>query len=120
LRATSSRAIVAGRIASFERRGPFPPAACWSTGTDLTRLHERLDAEAEARRLYGAMERLPEGERAVLELVALDGLGAAETGQALGISQVAARVRLHRARRLLRRELRSSARELNERASEAS
>jgi RNA polymerase sigma factor (sigma-70 family) len=43
---------------------------------DLTRLHARIDAEAESRHLYRAMDRLSPSERAVLELVALDGLGA--------------------------------------------
>jgi RNA polymerase sigma-70 factor (ECF subfamily) len=87
---------------------------------DLARLHERLDAEAQARQLYLAMTRLPEGERAVLELVALDGLRPTEAANALGISPVTARVRLHRARRLLQNELRSPAREPTEPASEAS
>jgi RNA polymerase sigma-70 factor, ECF subfamily len=87
---------------------------------DLARLHERLDAEAEARHLYFAMDRLSEGERAVLELVALEGLSAGEVAGALGISQVAARVRLHRARRLLQSQLRVSAREPTERTWEAS
>jgi len=41
----------------------------------------------------------------VLELVALDGLSAGEAGQALGIGAVAARVRLHRARRRLQSQL---------------
>jgi RNA polymerase sigma factor (sigma-70 family) len=87
---------------------------------DLARLHERLDAEATARQLYLAMDRLSEGERAVLELVALEGLSAKEAARALGISPVAARVRLHRARRLLQKQLPSSAREPTERAWEAS
>jgi RNA polymerase sigma factor (sigma-70 family) len=87
---------------------------------DLARLHERLDAEARARRLYRAMDRLPESERAVLELVALDGLRPGEAAKLLGISAVATRVRLHRARRVVQNELRSPARELPERASEAS
>jgi RNA polymerase sigma-70 factor (ECF subfamily) len=39
------------------------------------------------------------------ELVALDGLSASEAGQALGIGAVAARVRLHRARRRMRSRL---------------
>jgi RNA polymerase sigma factor (sigma-70 family) len=86
---------------------------------DLARLHERLDAEATARQLYLAMNRLSEGERAVLELVALEGLSAKEAARALGISPVAARVRLHRARRLLQKQLPSSAREPTERAREA-
>ena len=41
----------------------------------------------------------------MLELVALDGLSVSEAGQALGIGAVAARVRLHRARRRLRSRL---------------
>ena len=87
---------------------------------DLARLHERIDAEPQTRQLYLAMDRLPESQRAVLELVALEGLSAGEAAQALGISKVAARVRLHRARRFVQNRLFSSARDLTERAAEAS
>lgn len=66
---------------------------------DLQRIHERLDAEAASRELYARLGSIPDGERAVLELVALDDLAIAEAATALGISTVAARVRLHRARR---------------------
>lgn len=69
---------------------------------DIARLDERIDAEAQARTLYEAMERLPAHERAVLELVALDGLTVSEAGRALGIRAPTARVRLHRARRRVR------------------
>lgn len=69
---------------------------------DLARLEERIDAEAQARELYRAMNRLPGSERAVLELTALEGLTVSEAAQALRITPVAARVRLHRARRKLR------------------
>jgi RNA polymerase sigma factor (sigma-70 family) len=72
---------------------------------DLTALHERIDGESAARALYQELRRLPAGERAVLELVALDGLSAGEAGRALGIGAIAARVRLHRARRRLRSRL---------------
>ena len=72
---------------------------------DLAALHERIDRESTARALYEELSRLPAGERAVLELVALDGLSVGEAGQALGIGGVAARVRLHRARRRLRNRL---------------
>ena len=72
---------------------------------DLAALHERIDRESAARAVYEELSRLPAGERAVLELVALDGLTAGEAGQALGIGGVAARVRLHRARRRLRNRL---------------
>ncbi len=68
---------------------------------DLAALHKRIDRESAARALYQELGRLPAGERAVLELVALDGLTTAEAAKALGIGGVAARVRLHRARRRL-------------------
>jgi RNA polymerase sigma factor (sigma-70 family) len=72
---------------------------------DLATLHERIDRESAARALYEELVRLPAGERAVLELVALDGLSVGEAGRALGIGAVAARVRLHRARRRLQNGL---------------
>ena len=72
---------------------------------DLAASHERIDGESAARALYRELDQLPAGERAVLELVALDGLSADEAGRALGIGGVAARVRLHRARRRLRSTL---------------
>ncbi|HEU4656606.1 MAG TPA: RNA polymerase sigma factor [Capillimicrobium sp.] len=72
---------------------------------DLARMDERLDAAAQSRRLYEAMDRLSERERAVLELVALDDLSVIEAAAVLGIRPVAARVRLHRARRALRERL---------------
>jgi RNA polymerase sigma-70 factor (ECF subfamily) len=51
------------------------------------------------------MDRLSSNERAVLELVALDGLEVSEAARVLGIRPVAARVRLHRARSHMQREL---------------
>lgn len=71
-------------------------------GDDLVALHERIDGESAARALFGELRLLAAGERAVFELVALDGLSVGEAGRALGIGGVAARVRLHRARRRLR------------------
>lgn len=68
------------------------------TEDDIGRLEERIDAASQARALYRAMDELPDHERTVLELVALDGLTVQEAAQALGIRAVAARVRLHRAR----------------------
>jgi RNA polymerase sigma-70 factor (ECF subfamily) len=76
---------------------------------DAARLDARIDAAARSRELYAAMARLPEGERAVLELVALDELSLAEAAAAAGVRPVAARVRLHRARRKLRTELAAAA-----------
>lgn len=71
---------------------------------DYARVHERLDAESTARGLYARIQSLPEPERAVLELVAVDDLTVTEAALTLGISTVAARVRLHRARRRLAAE----------------
>jgi RNA polymerase sigma factor (sigma-70 family) len=72
---------------------------------DIARLEERIDAEAQAGELYLAIDRLSEGERAVLELVSVDGLTVQDAARALGIRPVTARVRLHRARQRLRDHL---------------
>jgi len=69
---------------------------------DVDRLAEKIDAFRQARRLHEQLQALPDGERAVLELMSVDGLSVAEAAAALNIGQVAARVRLHRARRALR------------------
>ncbi|KAB2368164.1 RNA polymerase sigma factor [Actinomadura montaniterrae] len=69
---------------------------------DIAALVERIDAEAAGRRTYRALGELPDGVRAVLELIAVDGLTVTEAAGALGIRPVTARVRLHRARRVLR------------------
>jgi RNA polymerase sigma-70 factor, ECF subfamily len=100
--------------------GRIPMGRILVEADDVARLHERIDAEGEARRLHAAMDGLSDGERAVLELIALDGLSAREAADALGISQVAARVRLHRARRLLQNRLRSPSIEVSEQEPEAS
>lgn len=74
-------------------------------GEDLVRIEDRIDAGAHARKLGAAMDRLSKGERAVLELVVLDGLTVKDAAHALHIQQVTARVRLHRAKRALRDQL---------------
>lgn len=71
---------------------------------DIVRIEDRLDAESPGRRALAALARLPEGERAVMELIAVDQLTVTEAAAALGIRQVTARVRLHRARKALRAE----------------
>lgn len=78
---------------------------------DAAGLDARIDAATRSRELYTAMGRLPEGERAVLELVALDDLSLTEAAAAAGVRPVTARVRLHRARRKLRTELEAEATE---------
>ncbi|MGD0701066.1 MAG: RNA polymerase sigma factor [Trebonia sp.] len=72
---------------------------------DIARLEDRIDAESSARDLYQALSRLPGAERAVLELVAVDGLPVTEAAAALRIRPGTARVRLHRARNVLKQAL---------------
>jgi RNA polymerase sigma-70 factor (ECF subfamily) len=69
---------------------------------DIERMAEKIDALRQVRELHRELQALPEGERAVLELVSVDGLTVAEAAAALNIRQVTARVRLHRARHALR------------------
>lgn len=78
---------------------------------DAARIEARIEAAARLRRLYEAMDRLSESERAVLELVAIDELSVAEAAAAAGVRPVTARVRLHRARRKLRPELEATSEE---------
>jgi RNA polymerase sigma-70 factor (ECF subfamily) len=69
------------------------------------RIVERIDAERETRELYRALADLPRRDRALLELVAVDGLAVAEAAAVLGITAGAARVRLHRSRVRLQSQL---------------
>ena len=62
------------------------------------RIADRIDGERAARELYRALAQLPDSQRAVVELVAVDGLSLTDAAQALGISAGNARVRYHRAR----------------------
>jgi RNA polymerase sigma factor (sigma-70 family) len=73
---------------------------------DVERLQDRIDAAREARTLYDALDQLPDSERAVLELVALDGLTVTEAAAALEIRSATARVRLHPDRHAPRRTTR--------------
>lgn len=72
---------------------------------DIARLEERIDAESAGRVACQALAGLPPDERAVLELVAIDGLPVKDAAAALGIRQGTARVRLHRARRAARQAI---------------
>ncbi|MGD0558207.1 MAG: RNA polymerase sigma factor [Streptosporangiaceae bacterium] len=69
---------------------------------DIARLEERIDAESAARRLRQALSLLPENDRALVELVAVDGLSLKDAAAALGIKSGTARVRMYRARRATR------------------
>lgn len=75
---------------------------------DIARLEERIDAESAARGLHEALSLLPENERAVVELVAVDGLSLKDAAVVLGIRPGTARVRMYRARRAARDALASA------------
>ncbi|MCR1781936.1 RNA polymerase sigma factor [Nocardioides carbamazepini] len=67
-------------------------------GDALARIEERIDAERELREVYRALAELPERDRRVIELVALDGLTVTDAAAVLGVKPATARVRLHRSR----------------------
>jgi RNA polymerase sigma-70 factor (ECF subfamily) len=68
---------------------------------DVSAIEGGIDAARAARALAARHAALSEPLRAVLDLVAVDGLTVSEAAQALGISGTTARVRLHRARKAL-------------------
>jgi RNA polymerase sigma-70 factor (ECF subfamily) len=65
----------------------------------------RVERRELARRLEGAIAELPESQRAVLVMRDVEGLSAAEVGEALGLGERAVKSRLHRARLALRSRL---------------
>ena len=69
---------------------------------DHARLEQAIDAAAVGSHLRDALAMLPQGQRSLVELLALDGLTLREAAEALGILPTAARMRLTRARRQLR------------------
>ncbi|HEX3979111.1 MAG TPA: RNA polymerase sigma factor [Solirubrobacteraceae bacterium] len=71
---------------------------------EIEELAERIDAEREGAALMARCEQLPALERAAIELVDLEGLTPKEAALALGVSRVALRTRLSRARSRLRKE----------------
>lgn len=107
---------IARNLAAAERRRA---ARAWDAETrisghrlldqdDIARIEERIDAERSTRSLLNHIAQLPDSQREVLELIAIDGLSTAQTASVLGISTVAARVRLHRARSTLQTLLRAA------------
>lgn len=71
----------------------------------LGRIEERIDAERETRRLYEALAVLRPRDRALMELVVVEGLPVTDAAAVLGVKPATARVRLHRSRRLVRSHL---------------
>jgi RNA polymerase sigma factor (sigma-70 family) len=84
--------------AHFRRQAPAAGVAR-DLGMDWDAVDDRLDALAERGRLRAALDGLAAADRELLLLVAWEGLAPAEAAAALGISPVAARSRLHRARK---------------------
>lgn len=75
------------------------------TSETLAGLEERIDAERQSRQLYTVLAELREQDRALLELVALDGLSVADAARVLALSPGTARVQLHRSRQRLKSKL---------------
>lgn len=71
---------------------------------EIEDLAARIDAQRDGRVLLERAARLPERDRAALELVHLAGLTPSEAAQTLGVSAGTLRVRLFRARNRLRKE----------------
>jgi RNA polymerase sigma factor (sigma-70 family) len=71
---------------------------------EIEELAERIDGEREGATLMRRWARLPAVERAAIELVDLEGFSPLEAALALGVSRVAFRKRLSRARSRLRKE----------------
>jgi RNA polymerase sigma factor (sigma-70 family) len=69
------------------------------------RIEERIAAERHTRALYAGLALLPGRDRALMELVAVDGLPVVEAAAQLGMKPGTARVRLHRSRARLQQHL---------------
>lgn len=78
------------------------------SGDDIERIGDRIDAERASGAALAAVGDLPPPQREVFQKVAVEGRGAAEVGQELGISPTAVRMRLMRARQTLRDDLQTS------------
>jgi RNA polymerase sigma-70 factor, ECF subfamily len=63
--------------------------------------HVRLELESEVRAVLAALQELHEEDRSALLMRALEGMPYEEIAAALGISVIAAKVKVHRARRRL-------------------
>src|SRR5918999_2368171 len=94
---------VARRVLANRRRGDARRAAL----IERLRLAPAIadDGSAELGALANAFAALPEHEREALALVSWEGLPTGDAARAAGCSDVAMRVRLHRARRRLKRAL---------------
>jgi RNA polymerase sigma-70 factor (ECF subfamily) len=71
-------------------------------GSEEDAITSSIDAARQAPALARAMDRLPQGEHEVLELVAYDGLSPSEVAVTLDVTPNAARLRLSRTRKRMR------------------
>jgi RNA polymerase sigma-70 factor (ECF subfamily) len=72
---------------------------------DFARLEEAIDAARDLKAVEAALAGMPFAQREVIWLTSQDALSVEEAAQVLGVSLATFRVRLHRARRALRRAL---------------
>jgi RNA polymerase sigma factor (sigma-70 family) len=90
---------IAGNVVRSARRRTSTQTPLTAVpGFDWDAVDDRLDATARRHELQAALNSLTEAERELLLLVAWEGLSPAEAGEVLGLTAVAARSRLHRAR----------------------
>jgi len=68
-------------------------------------IEARIAAERYSRAIYAGLAALPARDRALMELVAVDGLPVTEAAAQLGMKPGTARVRLHRSRARLQQHL---------------
>src|SRR6185437_13302204 len=72
---------------------------------DMARIEEQIDASRERAAVEEAMAQLPERHREVLWLIGHEGLTSEQAAFVAGVRPAVFRVRLHRARRALQRQL---------------
>ncbi|HEV8451455.1 MAG TPA: sigma-70 family RNA polymerase sigma factor [Gaiellales bacterium] len=96
-----ARNVIATQRRGLRRRGALRLRLEHADGSATP----RTAPEEPAGRVATALGRLPENDREAITLIAWDGLRPSEAATVLGQSPAAFRVRLHRAKRRLRREL---------------
>jgi RNA polymerase sigma factor (sigma-70 family) len=100
--ARQQEALADGRLALDRLSGQVTLQA-----EELEDLVDRIDAERAGRELLARVARLPELERSVIELVALEEMAVADAARVLNVSPGTLRVRLFRARARLRKGARA-------------
>ncbi len=108
-----NRCLMSRRGAKFSSKLNLSLDALMPDGRELRELLESHDPNPEStamsqqsgERLHQAILKLPPQYRFVLVLHDMEGLGAAEVGKVLGLREGTVRVRLHRARLQVRRQL---------------